>query len=78
MQHLVLRAYASLHLAATYILLVAHLPGLSHYLEPGVAQKTLQILGLWHPGVRKGILPILGVLLLVTPSSDWLLTPKNY
>ena len=65
MQHLALRAYTSLHLAATYVLLVAHLPGLSHWLEPKTLQQTLQLLGLWQPSVHKGILPILGLLLLV-------------
>lgn len=68
MQHRILRSYTSLHLAATYILLVAHLPGLSHWLEPKAAQDVLQILGLWHPTVHKGILPALGLLLLVIPA----------
>jgi hypothetical protein len=66
MQYLVLRAYASLHLAATYVLLVAHLPGLGHYLESEAAQHVLQLLGLWQPSVHKGILPILAILLLVS------------
>lgn len=68
MQHLVLRAYTSLHLAATYMLLVAHLPGLSRYLEPETAQQILQVLGLWRPSVHRGILPILTLLLLVCPT----------
>lgn len=63
------RAYASLHLAATYVLLVAHLPGLGHFLEPEAATTVLRLLGLWEPSVHKGILPILAILLLVIPSA---------
>ena len=54
-----------MHLAATYILLVGHLPGLGHYLEPNGARVVLQMLGLWQPTVHKGILPTLAILLLV-------------
>ena len=69
MQYLVLRAYASLHLAATYVLLVAHLPGLGHWLEPKDATAVLRLLGLLEPSVHKGILPILAILLLVRHST---------
>lgn len=69
MQHPALRAYASLHLAATYVLLVGHLPGLGHYLEPQAAREVLQVLGLWQPTVKRDVLPILALLLLVRPLS---------
>lgn len=64
--HRLLRAYASLHLAAAYAAYVGGLPGFGAALQPeGQVEHVLRLLGLWHPRVAAGMLPVLGILVLV-------------
>lgn len=67
MQHRLLRLYAALHLAALYLSAAAALPGLSPWLQPQRAQPLLQALGLWQPSIVASMLPVLGLLVLVSP-----------
>ena len=69
MQHRLLRVYATLHLAALYLASAAALPGLSPWLQPQRAQPLLQALGLWEPSIVAAMLPVLGLLVLVSPKS---------
>ena len=66
MQHRLLRFYAALHLAALYLAAAAALPGLSPWLQPQHAQPLLQALGLWEPSIVASMLPVLGLLVLVS------------
>lgn len=63
--HRVLRGYASLHLAATYAAYVGGLDGLPATVQPEGWEGWLSVLGLWHPRVVPGMLPLLALLLLV-------------
>ena len=67
MQHRLLRLYAALHLAALYLAAAAALPSLSPWLQPQRAQPLLQALGLWQPSIVASMLPVLGLLVLVSP-----------
>ncbi|GAB4823805.1 hypothetical protein N2152v2_010851 [Parachlorella kessleri] len=64
--HRVLRSYTSLHLLAVYVAYVGGLPGFGEGLQPGSAEPALRAVGLWHPRVALGMLPLLGLLLLAT------------
>ncbi|KAK9824077.1 hypothetical protein WJX72_007565 [[Myrmecia] bisecta] len=65
-QHWLLRIYASLHVVAMYTVMVDDLPGIPPVLQPAPAQPVFEDLGLWHPSIRRGILPVLATLLLAT------------
>ncbi len=67
--HRVLRSYTSLHLLAVYVAYVGGLPGFGEGLQPGSAEPALRAVGLWHPRVALGMLPLLGLLLLVSLSA---------
>ena len=67
--HKILRSYTSLHLLATYVAYVGGLPGFEEALQPASAQPALRAVGLWHPRVLSGMLPLLGLLLLVSLSA---------
>ena len=64
-RHRLLRCYATLHLAAVYAAYVGGLPGFGAALQPAGAEAALRTLGLWAPRVAPGMLPLLGLLLLV-------------
>ncbi len=64
--HLLLRAYTSLHLVAVYSAYVGGLPGFGEALQPEGAETALRAVGLWRPRVALGMLPLLGLLLLVS------------
>ena len=49
-----------------YLAVLTWLPGLPSLLHPQVAQGVLEALGVWHPSIVKGMLPVLLVLLLVS------------
>ena len=49
-----------------YLAVLTWLPGLPSLLHPSVAQGVLEALGVWHPSIVKGMLPVLLVLLLVS------------
>ncbi len=66
LQHWVLRVFASGHLVVMYLALLTWLPGLPSLLHPSLAQGVLEALGVWHPSIVKGMLPVLLVLLLVS------------
>jgi hypothetical protein len=63
--HLLLRLYTSTHLLAAYIFFVGGLDGWSRWLQPDNWSPELRVLGLWYPSVVGGIMPLLGLLLLV-------------
>lgn len=74
--HLLLRCYASAHLAAVYAVYVGGLPGFGAVLQPEAAEPALRVAGLWQPRVALAMLPTLGLLLLVRglmhmDSSGW-------
>ena len=49
-----------------YLAVLTWLPGLPRLLHPSVAQGVLEALGVWHPSIVKGMLPVLLGLLLVS------------
>ncbi len=49
-----------------YLAVLTWLPGLPSLLHPSLAQGVLEALGVWHPSIVKGMLPVLLVLLLVS------------
>eukprot|EP00887_Chlorella_sp_A99_P004668 scaffold4.g4668.t1 len=61
--HALLRAFSSLHLAATYVSFVVRLDGMPPVLPPEW-ESWLEMLGLGQPGVVRSMLPLLGLLLL--------------
>lgn len=65
--HLFVRAYASLHLLALYVAAVVALPPVRALLPalPKHVVQALKAMGLWHPDVAAGLLPLLGLVLLV-------------
>ena len=63
--HWLLRIYGTLHLLAVYAALVGGMPGFNHVLQPAQQKPLLTVIGLWHPSVAAGMLPPLGLLLLV-------------
>ena len=67
--HGILRSYTSLHLLAVYAAYVGSLPGFGEALQPASAEPALRAVGLWHPRVVLGMLPLLGLLLLVSLSA---------
>lgn len=70
LQHWVMRAFACGHLIAMYTAVITWLPGLPSLLHPTVAERVLEALGVWHPSVAKGMLPVLLALVLVSMSSQ--------
>lgn len=69
-RHLLLRGYASVHLAAVFAAYVGGLPGMGGALQPAELQQPLSIVGLWDPTVAVGMMPTLGLLLLATLHSS--------
>jgi hypothetical protein len=70
MQHLLLRVYATLHVAAMYLAAVAALPGLGDRLRRSCPEAALRALGLWEPpSPGRSIAPALSLLLLACNSS---------
>lgn len=69
-RHLLLRGYASAHLAAVFATYVGGLPGTGGALQPAELQQPLSIVGLWDPTVAVGMLPVLALLLLATLHSS--------
>ena len=65
MQHILLRLYASLHLALMYVASVSLLPAMGSPLGSLVPEPVLDTLGLLHPSTTKSMLPVLSLLLLV-------------
>ena len=66
LQHVLLRTYATLHVAAMYLAAVAALPGLGDRLRGSLPEPALAALGLWDPPAPgRSIAPALGLLLLV-------------
>ena len=59
------RTACSLHLVAVYTFYVGGLPGFGAALQPAAGQKLLEALGLFQPSVAAGMVPLLGLLLLV-------------
>lgn len=49
-----------------YLAVLTWLPGLPSLLHPSLAQGVLEALGVWHPSIVKGMLPVLLILLLVS------------
>ena len=64
--HWLLRIYGTFHLLAVYAALVGGLPGFKHILQPAHQKPLLTAIGLWHPSVAAGMLPLLGLLLVVS------------
>jgi hypothetical protein len=60
----------SLHLAALYAAYVGGLPGFDAVLQPPDRQQLLSLVGVWQPSVTAGMLPVLGLLLLVSGQVD--------
>lgn len=65
MQHIFLRAYASLHLVLMYGVSVSLLPAMGSPLRRVVPDSVLETLGLLHPTTTGSMLPVLSLLLLV-------------
>lgn len=65
MQHIFLRAYASLHLVLMYGVSVSLLPAMGSPLRHVVPDSVLETLGLLHPTTTGSMLPVLSLLLLV-------------
>lgn len=64
--HWLLRIFCSLHLLAVYAAFVGGLPGFRAILQPEQQKQLLFAIGLWHPSVAAGMLPLLALLLLVS------------
>lgn len=71
----ILRAYGGVHLAVMYLALAAALPGL--HLEERAdrrwpeadVEQALRIAGLWRPRPVAAIMPVLVLIVLVSPGS---------
>lgn len=62
-QHLVVRGYASLHIALLYVSVLTTMPGLR--VVPEDWRPWLQALGLWRMSVVNAVLPLTALLMVV-------------
>lgn len=66
LKHWLVRITGSIHILAIYVLYILKLPAFSHFLHFESARNVLEILGLWHLTRAKSMLPLIGLLILVT------------
>lgn len=69
LQHWVLRCFASLHLLVMHLAVVTWLPGVPSLLHPPAMHGVMEALGVWHPQLVKGMLPVLLALVMVSPAT---------
>lgn len=65
--HMLLRAYASLHMLGMYAGCLCHVPALQDTAWCAAAAPELKLLGLFQPSIAAGVLPVFLLILLVSP-----------